>query len=339
MQRGSHRAVTYYALLVRASRLIALLLLLQARDRMTAPQLAAELGVSERTVYRDVAALAEAGVPVYAEQGNRGGYRLVDGYRTRLTGLTRDEAEALFLTNAARPAADLGLSDALAAAQLKVLAALPPGLRDVSASVSTRFHVDAPAWFRSDEPPRHLSTVAGAVWTDHALSTVYQRADRLVRRQIEPLGLVLKNSVWYLVGRVGEGARTYRMDRFTEVTVAQPFRRDPDFDLAGFWAERAEEFERAILVDTATIRLSPRGAHRLKYAVDRTAAAEALRTAGPADADGWITVRLPVESVDIAHDDLLHLGVDAEILEPPELRAKVAATVATLHSRYRPQQT
>jgi predicted DNA-binding transcriptional regulator YafY len=320
---------------VRASRLIALLLLLQARGRMTAPQLAAELAVSERTVYRDVAALADAGVPVYAEQGNRGGYRLVDGYRTRLTGLTRDEAEALFLSGAARPAADLGLADALAAAQLKVLAALPPGLRDVSESVAARFHVDAPDWFRPAEPPRHLSTVAHAVWTDRALSTVYRRrGDDLVRRDIVPLGLVLKNSVWYLVGRVGGAERTYRVDRFTEASLGEPVDRDTGFDLAGFWAARSVEFERAILPGTATVRLAPRGVRWLRAAVGQTAAADALATATEPDADGWVTVRLPIETVGIAHDDLLRLGTDAEVLDPPELRTMLAATAAALHARY-----
>jgi predicted DNA-binding transcriptional regulator YafY len=302
---------------------------------MTAPQLAAELAVSERTVYRDVAALAEAGVPVYAEQGNRGGYRLVDGYRTRLTGLTRDEAEALFLMGAARPAADLGLADALAAAQLKVLAALPPGLRDVSESVAARFHVDAPDWFRPTEPPRHLSTVAHAVWTDRTLSAVYRRrGDDLVRRDIVPLGLVLKSSVWYLVGRVGGAERTYRVDRFTEVGLGEPVDRDSGFDLAGFWAERSVEFERAILPGRATVRLSPRGVRWLRAAVGQTAAADALATASGPDAAGWVTVRLAIETVGIAHDDLLRLGTDAEVLDPPELRARLATTAAALHARY-----
>ncbi|MGA8114921.1 MAG: WYL domain-containing protein [Actinocatenispora sp.] len=320
---------------MRASRLISLLLLLQSRGRMTAPQLAVELAVSERTVYRDVQALAEAGIPVYAEHGRDGGYRLVEGYRTRLTGLTRGEAEALFLSGAQAPAADLGLSDALAAAQLKVLAALPAELRDVSGQVTARFWVDTPAWFRPASPPPHLSTVARGVWTDRVLTARYRRGDQEVDRRIEPYGLVLKNAVWYLAGRVGGAVRVYRVDRFTEVTATdEPFAREPGFDLGGFWADRAAAFERSIMTGTATVRLSPEGARALRYAVDRTSAADALAGADPPDEYGWVTVRLAIESVPIAHQDLLRLGVDAEVLAPPELRAMIADTVRTLDQRY-----
>jgi predicted DNA-binding transcriptional regulator YafY len=324
---------------VRASRLISLLLLLQSRGRMTAAELAAELDVSERTVYRDVLALSEAGVPVYAEYGRDGGYRLVDGFRTRLTGLTRPEAEALFLsgTAAARStAAQLGLADTLAAAHLKVLAALPAELRDTSAHVSLRFHLDAPGWFRRTDPPPQLSTLAGAVWTDHRITATYQgRDNRVVQRTLDPYGLVLKNAVWYLVARTKDAFRVYRVDRFTDLTATtDTFARDDSFDLPTFWTARATDFERTILRDTATVRLSPTGAARLKYAVDRLAAEEALATATPPDAAGRITIQLRIESVDIAHEDLLRLGTDAEVLAPQELRQKISATARGLAILY-----
>jgi predicted DNA-binding transcriptional regulator YafY len=328
---------------VRASRLISLLLLLQSRGRMTAAELAAELDVSDRTVYRDVLALTEAGVPVYAEYGRDGGYRLVDGFRTRLTGLTRPEAEALFLsgTAAARTAADqLGLADTLAAAQLKVLAALPAELRDTSEHVSLRFHLDAPGWFRPAEPPPHLSTVAGAVWTDHRITATYRRrpdaGGDTVDRTLDPYGLVLKNGVWYLAARAGTSFRVYRVDRFTTVTAtADTFDRDPDFDLPSFWSERAAEFERTLLRDTATVRLSPAGARLLRYAVDRTAAEEALATAGPPDEKGWITATLRIESPEIVAADLLRLGPNVEVLEPPTARDAIAGTAAAVLEIYR----
>ncbi|GAA4217536.1 helix-turn-helix transcriptional regulator [Actinocatenispora rupis] len=327
---------------MRASRLISLLLLIQSRHRLTAPQLAAELGVSERTVYRDVRALSDAGIPIYAEQGGRGGYSLVDGYRTRLTGLTRAEAEALFLSGAQTPAAALGLSDALAAAQLKVLAALPGELRDVSDRVGRRYFVDAPRWFRPTEPPRYLSELAGAVWTDRVVTATYDKergrpgaAGRPVRRRIEPYGLVLKDAVWYLAGRVGESVRTYRVDRFAEVAATEEtFERDAAFDLGEFWTARAVEFERTLLAGTATVRLTAEGTRALWYAVDRVAAEDALASAGEPDEDGSVVVRLPIESVQIAHRDLLRLGTDAEVLAPPELRELVAGTARTLAERY-----
>ena len=323
-----------YRVRVRAARLISLLLLVQSRGRMTAPRLAAELGVSERTVYRDVRALSEAGVPIYAEQGGRGGYALVDGYRTRLTGLTREEAEALFLSGAPAPAQALGLSDALSAAQLKVLAALPTELADVSSRVGARFFVDAPGWFRPVRAAPVLSTVADAVWGDRVLAVTYRRKDRTVRRVLEPYGLVLKESVWYLAARVDGALRIYRLDRFEEVTeTGAGFARDPEFDLAESWAQRSAEFERQMLRETAVVRLTPAGVRGLRFAVHAAAADEALATAEPGP-DGTVTARLPIESVEVAYRELLRLGADVEVLSPPPLRELFEQTARMLSKRY-----
>ncbi|MGQ5259431.1 helix-turn-helix transcriptional regulator [Micromonospora sp. ZYX-F-536] len=322
---------------MRASRLISLLLLLQARGSMTAAELARELEVSERTVYRDVLALSAAGVPVYADRGRAGGYRLLGGYRTRLTGLTRDEAEALFLAGLPGPAGDMGLADAVAAAELKVLAALPPALRDAPARAGQRFHLDVPGWFRETGPPPWLAELARAVWRDRVVHLRYRRGDREVTRRVQPYGLVLKNAVWYLVGRVGDDARTYRVDRVTGVEVGEEsFDRDEDFDLAGYWREQAGSFLRTMLRAEVTVRFSPAGLRQLRHLVDAPFVYdEVVAAATQPDGRGWVTARLPVESVAVAYHQLLGLGPEVEALDPPELREMFVEAAERFRALYR----
>ena len=226
---------------MRASRLINMVLLLQARREMTAAELATELEVSERTVARDAVALGAAGIPVYTERGPAGGYRLLDGYRTRLTGIARTEAEALFLSGVPSALREMGLADAASTARLKVTAALSPGLGDAPNSAAQRFHLDAPGWWHEPEAPRPLPALAEAVWDDRRVLVRYRRQsnDREpeeVLRELEPYGLVLKAGVWYLVAKPraeraerleaagggqpsgAAGWRVYRVDRFLSVS-------------------------------------------------------------------------------------------------------------------------
>lgn len=317
---------------------------------MNARELAAELEVSERTVARDMLALSEAGVPVCADRGRTGGYRLVGGYRTRLTGIGRNEAEALFLSGVPSALREMGLADTASAARLKVSAALLPELRDAPDTAAQRFHLDAPGWFQPPETPPLLPGIAEAVWDDRVLTVRYRRRDADVQRELEPYGLVLKAGVWYLAARVrdtGAGAtsggsrRVYRVDRFTEAGCSgERFVRDEDFDLPAFWAERAAAFARSILREEVVLRLTPEGARRLRYVTDRTAADEALAQAVTGDAGGddrdggdsgdgggsgdasgdRTTVTLPVESQEVAYAQLLALGPECEVLAPPELR-------------------
>ncbi|MET9825439.1 YafY family protein [Streptomyces sp. NPDC006349] len=324
---------------MRAARLIKMVLLLQSRPSMTAAELARELEVSERTVTRDAQALSEAGVPVYAERGRAGGYRLVGGYRTRLTGLARGEAEALFLSGVPGALREMGLEDAASAARLKVSAALLPSLRDASRTAAQRFHLDAPNWFREPRPPELLPAVADAVWDDRRIAARYRRGRSEVVRELEPYGLVLKAGVWYLCARVAQcddgPYRVYRIDRFTAVEAgAERFTRDSGFDLPAFWAERAEEFARSILRAEAVVRLSERGVRALAHAVDGPSAREALDAAGGPDADGWVTVTLPVESEEVAHAQLRGLGPEVEVLAPAALRERFARDARRLAGLY-----
>ncbi|GEC08851.1 transcriptional regulator [Streptomyces spinoverrucosus] len=323
---------------MRAARLIKMVLLLQSRPAMTAAELARELEVSERTVTRDAQALSEAGVPVYADRGRAGGYRLIGGYRTRLTGLHRSEAEALFLSGVPGALREMGLEDAASAARLKVSAALLPSLRDASRTAAQRFHLDAPNWFKEPRTPELLPAVADAVWDDRRIVARYRRGDDEVERELEPYGLVLKAGVWYLCARVADrGAfRVYRIDRFSAVESGEErFARDEDFELPAFWEERAEQFARSILRAEVVVRLSGEGVRRLPHALDPQSARDALAAAGAPDTDGWVTVTLPVESEEVAHTQLTALGPEVEVLAPEALRARFAADARRLAELYR----
>ncbi|MCF3965518.1 helix-turn-helix transcriptional regulator, partial [Streptomyces fuscigenes] len=331
---------------MRAARLIRMVLLLQSRPLMTAAQLARELEVSERTITRDAQALAEAGVPVYADRGRSGGYRLVGGYRTALTGLARGEAEALFLSGLPGALRELGLADAASSARLKVSAALMPSLRGTPDSVARRFHLDAPGWFQEPETPPVLPVLAEAVWDDRRVSALYRRREesadpagpgREVARELDPYGLVLKAGVWYVCAAAGAAredagqVRVYRVDRFVLCELMEErFRRDDAFELGAFWEEQAGAFARSLLRYEVTVRLTEAGAARLPYVTDRAAAREALATAPPADPGGRVTVRLATEAEDVAFGQLLGLGPEAEVLAPEPLRDRFGAAARGL---------
>ncbi|MBA3797171.1 MAG: YafY family protein [Candidatus Limnocylindrales bacterium] len=308
---------------MRASRLVNLLLLLQARGGMTGSQLAQELEVSVRTVYRDVEALSEAGVPIYAERGPHGGVRLVDGYRTRLTGLNEDEAQALFLSGLPGPAAELGLGTVVAAARLKVLAALPPELRARASRLTQRFHLDAPGWFRPAEPVPHLETLAAAVWEERRVTVAYRRPDRIVDRSLDPLGIVLKAGIWYLVATTDGQVRSYRVSRVEGVTVTEErFQRPPHFDLVAFWDEAIAAYQESLPQIEAILRVRSAAIDWLATSIGDPAWATATQQPDPAGED-WVRVMLRVETIESALADLLRLGPRVEVLEPQTLRQAV----------------
>jgi predicted DNA-binding transcriptional regulator YafY len=322
---------------MRASRLLSVVLLLQDRGRLTAQQIADELDVSVRTVYRDIEALGEAGVPVYAELGVNGGYQLVDGYRTRLTGLTPQEAGTIFLAGIPDAAAELGLGAVLTTAELKLRAALPARLSRHVDEVRDRFHLDAAGWFRETETHPHLAALAAAVWSRRRARMLYLRwrEPREVKREIEPLGIVLKAGVWYFVARVEEEIRTYRVATILDLEVLdETFERPEGFDLAASWARWADDFERRLHRDEATVRFSPAGLERIPYLMTRAMSRNVRDTIGDPDPDGWTTVTLPIESVRHAHADFLRLGADVQVLGPPELRDMMRASILAMKDLY-----
>jgi predicted DNA-binding transcriptional regulator YafY len=328
---------------VRASRLVSLLLLLQTRGRMTARALADELEVSVRTVYRDVESLTSAGVPLYGDAGPSGGYQLLDGYRTRLTGLTGAEAESLAFAGLPGPAAELGLGSVLAAASLKLMAALPAELRDRAGHIAGRFHLDAPSWYRDRDTSPHLAAVADAVWHERVLRITYHRwkAPQDVVRVLEPYGLVLKAGRWYLVARGTGWLATYRVSAIRSLESSdQRFVRPADFDLAAYWQSYMDDFEERRHRGEATILLSPQAVDRLPDCQPDAVVRAVAETGRVADEHGRIRAVIPVESIEHATAELLRLGADVEVLAPAELRDRMAETVRTLAERYgvRPSQ-
>jgi predicted DNA-binding transcriptional regulator YafY len=321
---------------VRASRLVSLLLLLQSRGGLTAAELARELEVSVRSIHRDVEALSAAGVPIYADRGPHGGIRLVDGYRTRLTGMTADEAEALFLSGLPGPAAELGLGTVVAAAQLKVMAALPTELRARASRLVQRFHLDPAGWFTTGAPVPHLAALAEAVWGERRIAIDYERGEGVVSRVVEPLGVVLKAGVWYLVASHDGQLRTYRGSRVTAVTrLDERFERPANFDLAAYWAESTAAYERDVPRVEVTVRIDPRRLERLRDLYGDRVVEAAERLDDP-DLDGWLHLRLRLDWPEEVASRLLGLGPDLEVLEPLEVRSSIvqrAASLVTLYER------
>lgn len=328
MYRGILRAM-------RASRLVSLLLLLQTRGMLTAGELATELEVSVRTVHRDVEALSEAGVPIYAERGPHGGIRLVDGYRTRLTGMTADEAEAIFLSGLPGPAAELGLGTVVTAARLKVLAALPPELRTRASRLVERFHLDATGWFQAGEPVPYLGVLSEAVWDSRRVSIDYERGDRIVQRTLEPLGLVLKAGVWYVVAVADGSMRTYRIGRVADARpLDERFERPDAFDLAAFWAESSTAYERDTPRVEVTVRIRPDRIGWLRRAVGDRSVDAAVTLPADDDPDGWTHLRLRLDWPEEVPALLLAVGSHLELLDPPEMRERLVAIASAVVGRY-----
>lgn len=313
---------------MRTSRLVSMLLLLQVRGRVTAQALADEFEVSVRTVYRDVDQLSAAGVPIYADRGPGGGFALLGGYRTHLTGMTRAEAEVLPIAALPTAATDLGLAEELRSAQLKLVAALPD-----ASGIGSRLHIDPVDWYRRAEPVPHLPLLAQAVWDCKRISMRYESWTTTAHRRCEPLGLVLKGGHWYLLACSRQRTSIYKAAAIHELEVLdEVFERPAKFDLQEQWALQVASFEKELLTGQARLRLTREGLRNLHHL---GAAAAEQAYCGFFDEDGWCEVTLPVEHTAQAAAQLLRLGPHVRVLEPAALRdalRELAVRIAQLNA-------
>ena len=317
---------------MRADRLLSILLHLQVHHRLTARELAKRLEVSERTIHRDMEALSIAGIPITAERGIGGGWRLLEEYRTNLTGLNDAEIQTLFLVQPTRLLADLGLHQASEAALIKLLAALPSLSRRNAAYVRQRIHVDTASWHRPDESVPYLSILQDAIWQERKLQLIYQRSDdSTVERLVDPLGLVAKGSIWYLIAAVDGTIRTYRISRLQHATLTdQPCIRPPDFDLATYWEQSSSDFKATLPRYPATVRAHPGILSYMRH-VSRYAR---ILSSDPPDATGWIRLSMQFEGEHNACEYVLSLGSNIEVLDPPQLRDRVKAAAESIVALY-----
>jgi len=299
------------------------MLLLQEGRQATAQSLADEVEVSVRTIYRDIGALGAAGVPLWTEPGPGGGIRLLDGWQSKLTGMTGTETSALMLLGMPSVAADLGLSDATAAAESKLLGALPVSLRASAQLWRERVHVDVPGWFTAPAANELVPVLARAVLGGRQIEIGYRGRSRV----LGPLGLVVKASVWYLVATRGERILSFRVDRIESVAeLAIEVLRPAGFDLAQWWGASMAEFDRSLLRFPCRVRLSDNAVRALPRVIGVAATPEL----GPPDSDGWTEVELMLESEEVALAQLIALGGGVSVLDPASLRRSLRDVASSI---------
>ena len=309
---------------MRADRLLSILLLLQARGRQTACQLAEQLEVSERTIYRDIIALSTSGVPIYTERGPGGGIALIEEYRTTLTGLTREEVRALFMLSIPVPLADLGFDQDLRGALLKLSAALPKSLQGDSERARGRIYIDSSVWGPADEPVPHLRTIQQAVWDELRLhihySSILGMRSAPLEAWVEPYGLVSKAGVWYLVCMKGANSLVIPLSRILDVQMTTDrFTRQPEFELIAFWKSWCTKTSDLRSVYPVKLRVSPDLMPFLPGSFSRQVKG-AIQNTGLPDQQGWWTITLVFEYFEEARASLLKFGRALEVLEPYALR-------------------
>lgn len=318
---------------MQSSRLLAILILLQSRGRLSAQALAREFEVSQRTIYRDIDRLSAAGVPVYGDKGPGGGFELLNNYRTRLTGLDHDEAQTLFLIGYPKLALDLGLGREVQGARNKLLAALTERGRQTATQTQAYVHIDPSDWYKSYQSLPQLPILTRALSQRRKISLHYESWKAMRTWQLAPLGLVLKASTWYLVAQGPKHIGTYKVENITElVLLEEGFERPIDFDLAHYWCDQVAEFEARIRPHQAQLRVSQAGLRYLRDLGDYGKAA--VDTAQPIDHADWYQTTLAYETLDQAARLILSFGAEAEAIAPEALRMQIAALSQEIGQTY-----
>ena len=320
---------------MRADRLLSMMMMLQAKGRMTAQVLAQELEVSERTIYRDVDALSIAGIPVYTQPGTDGGIFLDENYRISLTGLNLSEVKSLFLANASQPLTDLGLGGAVEDTLLKLFAALPTRQRQEAQRMQQRFYIDTANWFQIVEAQPFLHLLERAVWEDRMIQVDYQAVEgQIEKRVLEAYALVAKVNIWYLVAKKENGdMRNYRLSRLHNVQVLESyFERDTDFDLANYWKASCRQFEAVMYEQMPPFYVTLR-VHPDMFWFFPSWMSGRYEQLGK-DENGWQQLRITFESLEDARIRLTGLGTQIEVLKPDNLKQELITTSKAILKQY-----
>jgi predicted DNA-binding transcriptional regulator YafY len=307
---------------MRADRLLLIMSLLQTRGQLTSRELATLLEVSERTVHRDMEALSIAGIPVYAERGTKGGWALPDGYRNKMTGMTTDEIRSLIFLHSSSLVKDLGLHNQVQTAFRKLLSALPLTAQREAEIVRERIHIDGAGWHSSaDSHMPYLSIAQEAIWAQRKLKIAYRSWDSGAdtERLVCPLGLVAKQSVWYMIAQTEEEIRTYRITRLKEASILEEtFSRPGDFDLAAYWEQSTERFKSNLPRYPASVRVKSARWDRFKR--ERYVTVLSLQAI---DEKEWVVAEVEFNTLESACEILLSYGRHAQALSPEQLRLAV----------------
>lgn len=319
---------------MRGDRLISILLMLQSQGRITAKELAQKLEVSERTIYRDMEALSGSGIPVFADRGKNGGWALIDGYQTDLTGLKESEIHALFAPVSPQLLDDLGLTRTSEDARNKVIASMPAAYRKSAKDIWNLIHIDTSSWRGTKEKIASFEVLKNAIWKNNKLEILYQRADGQTNHYIvQPLGLVAKGSIWYFIAAKENGdIRNYRASRIQSAVLGkETFERPDGFDIAAYWKSSKQAFIKAL--PSYEVRLNVSGAvmPRLSFSNHFVRIIETE----PTEKEGWKSVKLAFDTKEEAKRYILGFADQMTIIKPEELHSEILQMAEAAVAHYK----